>query len=125
MRTKNKNVTQVDSGSFFISLFKIGRTELKISYKLVLDLHSHILKKRKEKKTDTSVLEKLVKRNMLLKRSVGLERIGCCKSQRQHYLYQALYKYTSSSNTFNQIVTYSSIISSMTQMTRRRTLGEE
>lgn len=124
MRTKNKNVTQVDSGSFFISIFKIGRAELKISYKLVLDLHSHILKK-KEKKTDTSVLEKLVKRNELLKTSVGLERTGCCKSQRQHYLYQALYKYTSSSNTFNQIVTYSSLISSMTQMTRRRTLGEE
>lgn len=55
MRTKNKNVTQVDAGSFFISLFKIGRTELKISYKLVLDLHSHILKKeRKENRHQCS-----------------------------------------------------------------------
>lgn len=55
MRTKNKNVTQVDSDLFFISLFKIGRIELKISYKLVLDLHSHILKKKK--KIDSSSRE--------------------------------------------------------------------
>lgn len=87
---------------------------MKISYKLVLDMHSHILKN----KTDT---RNLPKETWFWKKCwAGTYRL---LQKPASTLY--INTFTSSSYTLNQIVTDSSIISAMTQMTRRRTIGEE